>query len=197
MFTSVTALPLFRVTVAAPLSYEPPAIPIFAELRVSETSVNTGAPDGKDAPIETLLFKPLTEIVAVVGLARLACGAPLRPTDAVRPPGTEVGLFAGACFGVVAHELPVVDVASDPQAVAICCLKGSLLLNRLNETSCPAFGGRGVVGSRTPSVDVAPEDGADAVAPLEAVEEPASEGGASGWVPDPVVVLDGVLDDAL
>ena len=44
-------------------------MPIFAALRVSETRVKTGAPDGNEALTETVLGSPLTEIVALVGLA--------------------------------------------------------------------------------------------------------------------------------
>src|SRR5436190_76725 len=41
-------------------------MPIFAVVRVSETSVKTGAPEGKELPTATVLATPLTEIAAVV-----------------------------------------------------------------------------------------------------------------------------------
>src|SRR4051812_44252675 len=44
-------------------------MPTFAALRVSETSVKNGVPDGNEPPTETVLGIPLTEIVALVTLA--------------------------------------------------------------------------------------------------------------------------------
>ena len=72
VFISVTVLPFTRVTVAAPFSYEPPAIPIFAEVLVSETSVKTGVEAGNEPPTVTPPAIPLTEIVAC--LAFIAIG---------------------------------------------------------------------------------------------------------------------------
>jgi hypothetical protein len=66
VFISVTVLPFTRVTVAAPFSYEPPAIPIFAEVLFSETSVKIGAEAGNEPPTLTVPGIPLTEIVACV-----------------------------------------------------------------------------------------------------------------------------------
>ena len=191
VFISITGLPFVTLTVAAPFSYEPPAIPIFAALRVSETSVNTGAAAGNDFVTATLLSTPLTENTASVGFAKAAgaCAGAFGAIEGVTP--------AAAVFGFdeplddVAHELPSDEVVSLPHAVAICCLNGSLLLNRLNEISCPALGGSGLVGSETPSGVVEVARGADTPS-IDAVAEPSSEGGASGWVPDGVV-----LDDTL
>jgi hypothetical protein len=193
VFISVTDLPFASVTVAAPLSYEPPAIPILAAVRVTETSVNTGEPAGNDFETETVLATPFTEMSAFVGFAGTNFADTVRPTDGVSPEGLAAPVFTvGAGLDVVAHELPFDDVASVPQAVAICCLNGSLLLNRLNEISWPALGGSGAVGSETPSgvVDAAGAD--DPPALFDAVAEPSSDGGASGWVPEAVA-----LDEAL
>jgi len=71
-----------------------------------------------------------------------------------------------------------------------------LLLNLLNETSWPLFGGKGLLGSETPSVDVEAVEAAPE--PLvAAVDDPSREGGASGVEPAAeVVVVDG-LDEEL
>ena len=177
MFISVTAWPLGRVTVAAPFSYEPPAIPIFAAARVSDTSVNTGAPAGKDDATETTPATPLTEIVAFVGRPGTNCAALAGGLDAGTPPAPAAVFAFGEALEVVAHELPFAEVASEPQAVTICCLNGSLLLNLENEINWPALGGSGLVGSETPSSVV---DAAGGEPTLGAADEPSSDGGASG-----------------
>ena len=73
-------------------------------------------------------------------------------------------------------------------------------MNLLNETSCPAFGGNGLLGSETPSAVVAvgatAEAGLDA--PVPAVDEPSRDGGASGVEPAAIVVVaGGVVDEEL
>ena len=52
-------------------------MPIFAVVRVSETSVKTGAPEGKELPTATVLATPLTEIAAVVALCATGVAARL------------------------------------------------------------------------------------------------------------------------
>src|ERR671936_121657 len=132
---------------------------------------------GNDFDTETVLLTPLTEIVAFVGFPGTNWVGLARPTEGATP-GAAVFVFA-VPFDDVAHELPAGDVASEPHAVSICCLNGSLLLNRLNEINWPALGGGGLVGSETPSavVDVAGGD-----APLRPPAEPAGGGGGTGWV---------------
>jgi hypothetical protein len=71
-----------------------------------------------------------------------------------------------------------------------------LLLNLLNETSWPLFGGNGLLGSETPSVDFeSAETELEALA--GAVEDPSREGGASAVEPAAVdvVVVDGVEEE--
>jgi hypothetical protein len=69
-----------------------------------------------------------------------------------------------------------------------------LLLNLLNETSWPLFGGSGLLGSETPSADVEAVEAAPE--PLvAAVDDPSREGGASGVEPAAVVVDE--LDEEL
>jgi len=88
VFISVTVLPFSRVTVAAPFSYEPPAIPIFAEVLVSETSVKTGPELGNEPPTVMVPAIPLTEIIACLAFTAIGFdplvttrldGAPLEP----------------------------------------------------------------------------------------------------------------------
>ena len=71
-------------------------------------------------------------------------------------------------------------------------------MNLLNETSWPALGGNGLLGSETPSAVVEVDPAADA--PLDApvpaaVEEPSRVGGASGVEPAAVVVVAGGVED--
>jgi hypothetical protein len=77
VFISVTVLPFTRVTVAAPFSYDPPAIPIFAEVLVNETSVKTGAEAGNEPPTVTVPAMPLTEIVACVTFTAVGFDPPV------------------------------------------------------------------------------------------------------------------------
>jgi hypothetical protein len=70
-----------------------------------------------------------------------------------------------------------------------------LLLNLLNETSWPLFGGSGLLGSETPSVDFESVETALG-ALVDAVDEPSREGGASAVEPAAVdVVVDGVEEE--
>ena len=68
-------------------------------------------------------------------------------------------------------------------------------MNLLKETSWPLFGGSGLLGSETPSVDVeAVEAALEAV--VAAVDDPSREGGASGVEPAvDVVVVDGLEEE--
>jgi hypothetical protein len=69
-----------------------------------------------------------------------------------------------------------------------------LLLNLLNETSWPLFGGSGLLGSETPSVDF--ESVGTALGAVDAADDPSKEGGASAVEPAAVdVVVDGVEEE--
>jgi len=102
-------------------------MPIFAVVRVSETSVKTGAPEGKELPTATVLATPLTEIAAVVALctagvaARLisVLGGRFLERGFVVDPGLagEAGLEGDA--EPETHPVPAVPVEALPQAV-IC-----------------------------------------------------------------------------
>jgi hypothetical protein len=119
VFISVTAWPFFTLIVAAPFSYEPPAIPIFAALLVRETSVNTGAAAGNERPTLTVLATPLTEIVARVTFAAGAFEPPVnRLEDGVLPElrfGLEAGFGAADGVSEAQVEAPVA-VVTPPQS---------------------------------------------------------------------------------
>ena len=72
-----------------------------------------------------------------------------------------------------------------------------MLLNLLKDTSWPLFGGSGLLGSETPSADCeAVETPLEAL--VAAVEDPSSDGGASGVEPAVVeVAVVGALDEEL
>ena len=105
----MTVLPLTRVTVAAPFSYEPPAIPIFAEVLVSETSVKTGAEAGNEPPAVTAPGMPLTEIVACVTFPAIGFDPPVTTRLAGALP--EPGFWLEAGFDEA-------DVVLEPQPLA-------------------------------------------------------------------------------
>jgi hypothetical protein len=86
-------------------------------------------------------------------------------------------------------------VAAHEPGVQICCANGSLLLNRLKETSWPDEGGSGTLGSWTPSLEVARDEplGLDEPEPT-AAEPPPSVGGASGVEPGVVAAPAEVVD---
>ena len=118
VFTSVTGVFTFRVTVCAPLAYEPPATATFAVEPVSATSWNAGLAAGKFEPVATDSLVPFTEITAEVGGGVGGAG----------------GVFGGL---LVAGLLPVedfvpVDVEPGPPA-----LNGSLLSKSENDCSWP------------------------------------------------------------
>jgi hypothetical protein len=144
----------------------------------------------------------LTEIVAVVALAKVSFLAGLAGLDRL------VVIFAAPDLAVeapleppepVAHTTPGAWLDAAPQPVEICCLKGSLLLNWLKETSWPASGGSGPAGSEIPSAVVAAAEAVEAPEALLAVPvEPSSDGGARAGVSEIVeVVVDGELDCAV
>src|SRR3954449_25410 len=109
-------------------------MPIFADVLVKETSVNTGCAEGKEAPTVTWLLLPLTEIVAVVTLALEAgARAPVVTVAGVVAASGEVG-GVGAAFELESHDAAAAALESEPH-VETCCLKGSLVLKSLNETS--------------------------------------------------------------
>src|SRR6266702_3919697 len=98
---SVTGTLTFKVSVAAPLAYEPPATATFAVVAVKATSWNTGLAAGKFPPVETDSLVPFTEITAEVGAGTGGVGGaggvfggllvvPPEPPDFV-PPVAEVG----------------------------------------------------------------------------------------------------------
>jgi hypothetical protein len=110
----------------------------LAELPLNETSENTGAADGNVLPTETVLLRPLTEIVAVFALEKLSFLAGFEAAGLGRPDA----IFAGPDLAVVelppepeAHTTPGAWLDAATQPVEICCLNGSLLLNWLKETS--------------------------------------------------------------
>jgi hypothetical protein len=120
VFTSVTGVFTFSVTVAAPLAYEPPATATFAVEPVSATSWNAGLAAGKFEPVETDSLVPFTEITAAVG-------------GGVGADGGAGGVFGGLL--VLGGLLPVedlvpVDVEPGPPA-----LNGSLLSKSENDCS--------------------------------------------------------------
>jgi hypothetical protein len=67
VFTSVSGWFTFRVTVAWPDAYEPPAIETFAVVAVAELSWKIGFDDGKSAPVFTDSSVPFTESTTDVG----------------------------------------------------------------------------------------------------------------------------------
>ena len=116
VFTSVTGVFTFSVTVAAPLAYEPPATATFAVEPVSATSWNAGLAAGKFEPVVTDSLVPFTEITAAVGGGVGGAG----------------GVFGGLLvdgFLPVGDFVPV-DVEPGPPA-----LNGSLLSNSENDCS--------------------------------------------------------------
>jgi len=122
VFISVTVLPFTRATVAAPLSYEPPAIPIFAEVLVSETSVKTRADAGNEPPTVTVPAMPLTEIVACVTFTASGFDPPVT----IRLDGAllEPGFWVEAGFDeadVVLEPQPLAPEALDSVAQSEIC----------------------------------------------------------------------------
>jgi len=122
VFISVTVSPFNRVTVAAPFSYEPPAIPIFAEVLVSETSVKTGAEAGNEPPAVTAPGMPLTEIVACVTFPAIGFDPPVttRLDGALLEPGfwLEVGFDEA---DVVLEPQPLAPEAVEPAVQSEIC----------------------------------------------------------------------------
>src|SRR2546423_14691498 len=115
-------------------------MPIFAAPAVSETSVNTGAAAGNALPTVTVLLVPFTEIVALVAVP----GTGVDPC-AIRSDGCLFGFGFAVETG---FDEAGVEAGAQPLAQsASCWWNGSLLLNLLNETSWPAFGGNGLLGS--------------------------------------------------
>jgi hypothetical protein len=117
VFISVTVLPFTRVTVAAPFSYEPPAIPIFAEVLVSETSVKTGVEAGNEPPTVTPPAIPLTEIVACLTFIAIGFDPPV--TTRLDGALLEPGFWVEAGFDeadVVLEPQPPAPLDSAPQS---------------------------------------------------------------------------------
>jgi hypothetical protein len=88
VFTSVTGLLTFSVSVPAPLAYDPPTTEIFAVVAVRESSWKTGLAAGKLEPLTTDSDEPFTEITALVGGGAGGAGGIFgaeRPPDAVPP----------------------------------------------------------------------------------------------------------------
>jgi hypothetical protein len=119
VFTSVTGVFTFSVTVAAPLAYEPPATATFAVEPVSATSWNAGLAAGKLEPVVTDSLVPFTEITAAVGGGVGGAG------------GAFGGLLGFAGF-VPVEVFDPVDVEPGPPA-----LNGSLLSKSENDCSWP------------------------------------------------------------
>src|SRR3954468_11970659 len=168
---------------------------IFAELRFSETSTNTGLEAGNRAPALTLSPAPFTEIRADFGLAGgdpdpggWVTPPPLGPVAPVAPVAPPE--FAGPDPVEV---LPEPALQSPPWPVAqsslSCCANGSLLRKRLNASSWPDCGEIAVPGSVRPSAEVAAGVPADAVAPPTGVA--AGVVGAGAACEADAVALDG------
>src|SRR5437763_17088111 len=110
-------------------------MPIFAIVGVSETSVKTGAPEGKGLPTATVLATPLTEIAAVVALwaAGVAgrsisvVGGRFLETGFAVDPGIEGDAGLEGDAETETHTVPDVPVAALPPEV-ICLRIGYLLL---------------------------------------------------------------------
>lgn len=124
VFTSVTGWFTFRVSVWAPLEYEPPATATFAVVFESETSWNTGFAAGKFDPAATDSLVPFTEMTADVGggvggaggiFGGLLVPEPLPPEDEEEPP----------------DDFVAVDELGPPE------LNGSLLSKSENDCSWP------------------------------------------------------------
>jgi hypothetical protein len=114
VFTSVTGVFTFSVTVAAPLAYEPPATATFAVDPVSATSWKAGLAAGKFEPVATDSLVPFTEMTAELGGGVGGAG----------------GVFGGLLVeGLVAVFVPV-DVEPGPPA-----WNGSLLSKSENDCS--------------------------------------------------------------
>jgi hypothetical protein len=179
-------------------------MPIIASFALAETRRKTGAAAGKLLPTLTVSTVPFTESVAEVTFcAELV--EPVeeerkvlepRPADVPAPPPERLLLPE------LDDELAAPDGAAPPAlalahkpVLQICCWNGSLLLNRLKETSWPDEGGSGMLGSWTPSLEVARDEplGLDELEPA-AAEPPASVGGASGFEPGVVTAPAEVVD---
>src|SRR5947209_790315 len=106
--------------VALPLFREPPAMPIFAVVFVSETRTKMGSDFGNDCETATVSVEPLTEILAVVG-ATAGCFV------------FGVGLAGGGGGGggVAFFAVAVAEVGPT------CCTNGSFVVKRSNEISWP------------------------------------------------------------
>jgi hypothetical protein len=90
VFTSVTGVFTFSVSVAPPVAYEPPATATFAVEAVSATSWNTGLAAGKFDPVVTGSLTPLIEMTAEVGGAVGGAGGTFGGLLVVEPPPEEL-----------------------------------------------------------------------------------------------------------
>src|SRR5437868_3623711 len=164
-------------------------MPIIASVRVRRTRTNTGLADGNVPRAATFSRTPLTEIVAVVGLAEAAAvpaGAVFAGLGAFVPAPDDGELADPPAAGATVPQGP-------PAHSWICCLNGSLLLNWLNEISWPELGGSGALGSLTPSAEVWADEPVVASLPAADVEPPSSVGGAR-LVPVVAVVPTATVD---
>ena len=116
VFTSVTGVFTFSVTVCAPLAYEPPATATFAVEPVSATSWNAGLAAGKFEPVATDSLVPFTEITAALGGGVGGAG------------GVFGGLLVTGGDLLPVEDFVPVDVAPGPPA-----LNGSLLSKSEND----------------------------------------------------------------
>src|SRR5919109_377941 len=153
-------------------------MPIFAARGVRETSVNTGELAGNAAPTETTLGIPFTVIVAFVTVAGAvevlpAAAAAFALTSTAADAGPFLGAAFAAAFVTEAQAELTLELELAVQSV-ICWWNGSLLWNLLNETSWPADGGKGLLGSMTPSAEVALADAAGASGAVAAADDPSN-----------------------
>src|SRR5476649_952991 len=104
VFLSVTGRPSCSVSVRPPVAYEPPTMPISAELRCQDTSRKTGAPVGNVPSARALETRPLTEIATVgAGVGVVVVG--VVATGGVRGV-VEVGVLVPGVVGVVGVGVP-------------------------------------------------------------------------------------------
>src|SRR2546425_5402950 len=124
----------------APLAYEPPMIVPFTDVRVSATTWKSGSSgvSGKSTCGPTVWYgPPLTVTTAAVGIG--AGGGFAAVPDVPEPPATEpepdepavAGISGSPTGAALDDELD--ELASVPFAET-CCVKGSLLSKRSNET---------------------------------------------------------------
>jgi hypothetical protein len=129
VFSSVTGVFTFSVSVDAPFAYDPPATETFAVDVVSEMSWNIGFADGKFDPVVTDSLVPFTEMTAAVGGAVGGAGGVFGGLLVLEPPPWDDE-------ELLDDDVVAVDPAPGPPA-----LNGSLLSKSENDSSWPVPAG--------------------------------------------------------